>query len=650
MNQITAKDLALMPDILQYVSCKKIPLRFVYGDRTVRGIPNAFSPTVSRRILTADTEQIIIEGTDAGGLQIRAEYLEYRDFPVTEWVFYFTNKGNTDTPILKQIRIEGELACPDAVVEYGNGDTQREDGYHFSKQSVDKKIRLTPTSGTPCEGAFPYLKLYGADREIRAAIGWPTKWVAEISPSKSGVRFSCGQDRCATVLHPGETYRTPRLNLMAYTNENAPYRGINFWRHWYFKHILPRVNGQPIPPKMILHHHGAQGMPEFTGATEENQIFAIKEYLRRGVKPDVWWIDAGWYPCNGEWRNTGTWQADSARFPNGLAPIGKYCDENGIEFLLWFEPERLVASEELYRLHPDWVLDNGHTDRLLDLGNPKALKWLIERFDKLIKDWHVKIYRQDFNTDPLPIWIENEAEDRIGMIENLHAQGYLAFWDELLFRNPGLWIDSCSSGGRRNDLESMRRAVPLHYTDVGYGNHPIKQLQYREMFEWIPYFRSHSKNWDKPDGTYRHTDQSLDEFAYYGALAPAISSMITYNDTEEHFAMASKMHEIWRAAAKLELNGDYYPITECHGDPHDWYAMQFDNEEERHGFVEVIRNTLAEDDSYLLKLPCVHKGKRYTLIDKESGEQLCRTAEELAAGMEIAIPKRHAIVYFYTYR
>lgn len=651
MNRITEKDLALMPDILQYASCKKIPLRFVYGDRTVRGIPKSFSPSVSRRILTANTIQVIIEGTDAGGLQIRAEYLEYRDFPVTEWVFYFTNRGNSDTPILKKIRIEGELVCPDAVLEYGNGDTQREDGYHFWKQPVEKKFRLTPTSGTPCEGAFPYLKLHGTDREIRAAIGWPTKWAVEIAPRKNGVRFSCGQDRCATVLHPGETYRTPRLNLMVYTNENAPYRGINLWRHWYFKHILPRENGQPIPPKLILHHHGAQGMPEFTGATEENQLHALKEYLRRGIKPDVWWIDAGWYPCNGDWQGTGTWRADFARFPNGLAPIGKLCEKNGIQFLLWFEPERIRAGEELDREHPDWMLGRiGHTTRLLDLGNPKARKWLIEHFDRLIKDWHIRIYRQDFNTDPLPIWIENEANNRIGMIENLHAQGYLALWDELLSRNPGLWIDSCSSGGRRNDLESMRRAVPLHYTDVGYGNHPIKQNQFREMFEWIPYFRSHSRNWDKPDGTYRHTDQSLDEFAYYGAITPGISSMVTYNDTEEHFKMVAKMHQIWREAAELELSGDYYPITECRGDPHDWYAMQFDNEQRQYGFVQITRNTLAEDTSYFLKMPCVYAKKHYTFTDRETGECFTYHSKVLIEGINITLPKRKSVVYFYTFQ
>ena len=169
------------------------------------------------------------------------------------------------------------------------------------------------------------------------------------------------------------------------------------------------------------------------------------------------------------------------------------------------------------------------------------------------------------------------------------------------------------------------------------------------MFEWIPYFRAHTMSWDNPDGTYGKTERPIDEFAFHCALTPAITSTVTYDDTEENFSVAAKMHEIWREAAALEMCGDYYPITECRGDARDWYAMQFDDERERRGFVQIIRNTLAEEESYLLKLPCVHDGAVYTLTDRESGKQLSYRADALSCGIEIALPKRTGVVYFYTY-
>ena len=42
----------------------------------------------------------------------------------------------------------------------------------------------------------------------------------------------------------------------------------------------------------------------------------------------------------------------------------------------------------------------------------------------------------------------------------------------------------------------MRRSVPLHYTDYGYGDHPVKLAFHRTLFEWIPYFKEVTLSWD----------------------------------------------------------------------------------------------------------------------------------------------------------
>jgi alpha-galactosidase len=236
------------------------------------------------------------------------------------------------------------------------------------------------------------------------------------------------------------------------------------------------------------------------------------------------------------------------------------------------------------------------------------------------------------------------------MTENLHAQGYLRYWDELILRNPGLWIDSCASGGRRNDLETMRRAVTLHYTDVGYGHHPIKQKQHREMFEWIPYFRAHNMSWDNPDGTYGKTQKPVDEYSFHCALTPALTDLCTYYEDDEKFELCKKMQRIWREAAELELCGDFYPMTECRADAHDWYAMQFNDDVECRGFVQVIRNTLTESDTFTAVMPRVCDGAVYTFCDRESGNTFSLSADEVKRGIEVALPKRAGVVYFYSYK
>ena len=77
--------------------------------------------------------------------------------------------------------------------------------------------------------------------------------------------------------------------------------------------------------------------------------------------------------------------------------------------------------------------------------------------------------------------------DRQGITEIKHVTGYLEYWDELRRRFPNLLIDTCASGGRRNDLETLRRAVPLWRSDFAYEPAGMQQLTYG-LSLWVPFF------------------------------------------------------------------------------------------------------------------------------------------------------------------
>ena len=98
---------------------------------------------------------------------------------------------------------------------------------------------------------------------------------------------------------------------------------------------------------------------------------------------DNFWLDAGWYTCPDGWdKATGTWAADPVRFPNGLRPVADAAKQNGMDFLVWFEPERVMPNTWLYNNHPEWLLapadflpersyEAANHFRLLDFGNPE---------------------------------------------------------------------------------------------------------------------------------------------------------------------------------------------------------------------------------------------------------------------------------------
>jgi len=639
--------------VSRFKGARDIPVSYVLGKRQMRGIPTEWDPSSHRRRVDASITESVFEGNDGEtGLGVRVELTEYLDYPVVEWLAWFTNGGSKPTPVI------GDILAMDCMFEgsspalsYYNGDSCIEEGYaprtkHLGEGNL---LKLAPKGGRPCDGVFPYFRVLFEGFGLSMAVGWPGQWRAEFRGSKGGVGVKCGQERTSLRLMPGERIRTPRVTIMRWEGEVS--RAVNLWRRWYLAHILPRPDGTPIRPRLAC--EGPGDGEEFTAATEENQLrFIPKAAIERGLPFDIWWIDAGWYPCydeNGErrWPITGTWAPDPERFPRGLGPVSECASEHGADLLAWFEPERVRPGTMLDREHPEWLLRlDGEENRLLNLGIPECRRWLTDHLCRLIAENGIRIYRQDHNFEPLRYWRENEEPDRQGVNENLHVQGYLKFWDDLLERNPGLWIDSCASGGRRNDLETMRRSVPLHYTDYGYGNHPVKLAFHHTLFAWIPYFREQALSWDL-DGRTRFLTRA-DSYSYHCGMTAAASMSLDIRRDDYDYGLVRKMVGIWRRAAGLILNGDYYPLTPYHRSPDRWVVRQFDSPERGCGLVQGIRLPGSPRETMVIKPRGIMPDGEYLFENPETGEKREVNGEDLTSrGFPLRLPRRSGVIWFY---
>ena len=642
-----------------------IPVSFVYNGVRHTGLPGCESE--SRLIdanITETTSVLRLDDT----MTVTAVVTAYRDYPVTEWVLYFRNEGTADSAMLENVwaaDLSFSGATPRLVVN--NGDTGRIDGYTDSVLPLPEGADFTQRceGGRPCENAFPYQRLLFDHYGYMIAIGWPGQWNSRWKGSSEGAHLWCGQETVHTVLHPHECFRTPRMCVMGF--DGSVQRGINLWRRWYFSHVMPRTGGHIFP--QMVHEGDNGGGIEYTETTETQQVEAIGALQSAGIKADFWWIDAGWYPCLLEgkplWQKTGTWKPDPERYPNGLKPVSDAAHASGMKLLVWFEPERVHPESWLAGQHPEWMLRRANPaeafrDRpenmLLNLGDPACLKWLIDHMVDLIRQSGIDIYRQDFNIRPLPFWRENEAPDRQGMLENQYLQGYLAYWNALKLAFPDLMIDSCASGGRRNDLESMRLAVPFHQTDFGYGHHPTKQKYARHFYSWIPYFRGFSESWDKQDGEYAWPDfyepsprLPLEEFDLMNSIAP-IMSTLTYRLLKDK-PEAEKLQKEMIALCKTvqpQLRGDFYPLGDSHCDAHQWSAWQFYTPEKREGLLQFFRNTQAEAPTFTARLCGLTPERSYLFRNPRSGEsRTVSGAVAMESGFVENLPARHASLWLY---
>jgi alpha-galactosidase len=589
------------------------------------------------------------------GLAMICEVKEYTRFPVVEWGLRFKNLSKKTTPILESIRsLDFNHSLGQfPYLNHWTGDYCSPDGYEPFKNSLahGEEYRFAPSGGRPTDSAFPYFNLEcpTTQRGLIVVVGWSGQWSATFKGHGGHkIHITAGQELTHFKLLPGEEARTPLSVLMFYQGDRA--RSRNLWRRWFLAHNMPRPGGEPMKPHLAC--AATDDGEEFTAATEENQIRYISRFNERGINPDVWWIDAGWYPCRDEkgdrrWWRTGTWAPDSERFPRGLKPVSDHAAKAGADLLLWFEPERVFAGTKLDQERPEWLLKNGaDTSRLLNLGNPKCRQWLTAHICRLIRENGIKIYRQDFNFGPLGFWRNGEAPDRQGINENLYVQGYLQYWKDLLARNPGLWIDSCASGGRRNDLETMRLGVPLHYTDYGYGDHPVKLAFHAALFEWIPYFKEFTLSWDI-SGNARF-DPQVDSFSFHCGMAPMLFATLDIRRDDYDFALAAKMIGIWRRVADLMLAGDYYPLTPYHRSADQWVARQFDRPEEGRGFIQGIRLPAAAAATLTVYPQGMQTEAVYRFENPETGETRELTGATLQEqGFAITLPKRAGAIWIY---
>lgn len=667
-SKTTPKDMKLIRNAVgeSFACVQALPFEYKIDGILYHGIPEAFSPKSSFRLIDANIAETVYTGIVPGAnLDIRVEILEYRDYPVYEWTVFFANHCTEDSGIISDFYgCKADFPLENVRVYHNNGDSCIREGLETSitELKANESLHIGTKNGRSCDGALPYFKVMGENCGYVLSVGWPGQWTADFTAKENGFEFAAKQQYTRFYLNPGETARSPRMTVMAFEGDDE--RGTNVWRRWFMAHVLPRSRGSALGPKVSLANNG--GGEEFTCATEENQLYAINKLIERGVKPDIWWIDAGWYPCrdeNGErhWVRTGDWSVDSERFPNGLKPVGDLCEKYSIQLLLWFETERIMLDCWPKDYPKDHILClKEHTDDaffkntgLLDLGNNECREWITELIDKIIRESGVKVYRQDFNGVPFPLdwWLQNETEDRRGITENLHITGYLRMWDDLLMRNPDLWIDSCSSGGRRNDLEAMRRAVPLHPTDYGYGDHPVKQAFETAWFSWTPYFRGIALSWDDEDGNYntgKPYAHGFDSYAAHCALAPVYTFGAQADSSDEEFQIALAFKKIWDKAAPYTLTGNFYLLTELRKSSEDYFSIQFYDEDDESGIIQVIRNTRCEKESVTVFPRQFEEGEVYLFESPEFNGSFEATGKEIIQnGFTVSIPKRSGEIWFY---
>ncbi|MGL4941755.1 MAG: NPCBM/NEW2 domain-containing protein [Thermoguttaceae bacterium] len=616
---------------------------FDYGGKSSREFLSQWKCTRKKEVLDAKrTLYTITYADDVTGLEARIEAVAYSDYPTVEWTLHFANRGTNETPIISNIQtIDTEFfrsGVKEFEINFHRGDECTAESFEPFTETLRASTHkhIANTGGRPTQTAFPYFNLQCGDAGgIIFVVSWAGQWNADfVRDAASGITLRAGQEQTNFKLLPGESVRQPMV-VLQFWNGNVAH-SQNVWRSWMIDHNIPRDRDGQLPPLPLHVACSSHWFNEMILADTASQILFIDQYLRRGMKLDYWWMDAGWYPVpqTNNWPETGTWEVDEARFPGGFAPISDHAHKQDVDIIVWFEPERVAAGTWLTTEHPDWV-HGGAGGGLLHLGKPEVLAWLIDHVDKLITDNKIDLYRQDFNIDPLSYWRQNDAPDRQGITEIRHVEAYFAYWDALRERHPGMLIDSCASGGRRNDLETLRRAVPLLRSD--YIMEPVgNQAHSYVMPMWFPFFgtgTSHTSTYD-----------------IRSTLCPSFNSCWDVRNDSVDFARIVRIVDEWREFGKFYF-GDYYPLTSYSLDTEKWIGWQYHDASQNAGFVQVFRRDKSPFESARFPLQAVDDDAVYNVrnVSDDDHSITIRGSELKTTGLPIVITERPgSAVYVYS--
>lgn len=247
-------------------------------------------------------------------------------------------------------------------------------------------------------------------------------------------------------LAPGETLASPEVLATCAADANGVAQ--NF--HAAIRARMDWPNGTMRPRPVHLNTWEGLYFDHDEAALKDLADAAAKAGIERFV------LDDGWFHRrNDDTSSLGDWWPDDVKYPNGLAPLADYVTALGMEFGLWVEPEMINPDSELYRAHPDWVLQvagrpliTARNQLVLDMGRGEVRDYLYARLAGLLESLPIGYLKWDHNRDLTAAGERPSFRKQVLGAYDLFARLRAAF--------PAVEIEACAGGGGRIDAGIAR--------------------------------------------------------------------------------------------------------------------------------------------------------------------------------------------------
>jgi alpha-galactosidase len=276
-------------------------------------------------------------------------------------------------------------------------------------------------------------------------------------------------------------------------------------------------------------------------------------------------MDDGWYGQRAnDHTGLGDWYVNPVKFPHGLKPVIDKVHSLGMDFGLWVEPEMVSPDSDLYRKHPDWVLNfagrprsEGRNQLVLNLARPDVRAYVFQVLDKLLNENDIAFLKWDYNRNwSEPGWPAVAPEDQkkvyIDYVQNLYS-----IFAELRQKHPHVEIEGCSGGGSRVDLGILRYSDEVWPSD---NTDAFDRLLIQDGFTYA-YAPAVMAAWVTDSPTWINQRVLSLEYRFLSSMQGVLGIGANLNDWKpEDFATAKKMVAQYKQIRETVQRGSLYRL------------------------------------------------------------------------------------------
>ena len=404
-----------------------------------------------------------------------------------------------------------------------------------------------------------------------------------------GIRLVCGLDdeEFLWKLAPGETFVTPEAAL-SYSEKGLTALSDQFQKAYHANLIRSPWKDKKRPT--LVNNWEAT----YFGFDAEKLLKIAGEAADLGL--DMLVLDDGWFgKRNDDNSGLGDWFVNEKKLGCTMKELVDRVNALGLKFGIWLEPEMVSEDSDLYRTHPDWVLqipgrepNRSRNQLVLDLSRKEVREYMKKFIDDTLSCANISYVKWDMNRSVDNVYSAADPTLSQGAIRHKYVLGLYEVMEDMLTRHPDLLLEGCSGGGGRFDAGMLYYAPQIWCSDntdaierlrIHYGTsfgYPMSSV-----FAHVSVCPNHQNGRVTPFKT-RGICAMQGSFGYELDLSKL---------SEEDKAEARRQITVYNENWELFQSGSYYRLNSPM-ENHDYTAWSYVSKDQRKASLSVIYTDL----------------------------------------------------------